>query len=384
MSRHRAPLSRSQISKGVPARSAYSSCQGGAAVGAPVRFTKFVARVTRMMSTTKQQPLIRPGPVTPVTNYLRVRLPVKRHPSAQMHHLKKAQTKLYVMKQVSANAEALALAPRELQDDRDVVLTAVARNGLTLQYASKTVRDDEGVVLAAVEENGFALEFASETLRGSEKVVLAAVKQNGLTLEFASETLRDNKNVVSVAVTQNCHALSFASEPIKNNREVVRTAVAKDWVALQYASNEIKNDKTEVLAAMAVNVAALKHASEGLKNDKDVILAAVARHGSALQYASDRLKNDKDVVLAAVAQGGYGPAQTLRHAHKALQASKTLQQIAAIRDDADRRVVAADSATVSAVENEHQAATPDFEHRHKRSRPTEASALFCHLTARPL
>ena len=59
---------------------------------------------------------------------------------------------------LAMNGECLKHVPIEIQNDRDIVLTAVKRCGEALAYASDDLKNDHEIVLAAVTENGYALQ----------------------------------------------------------------------------------------------------------------------------------------------------------------------------------------------------------------------------------
>ena len=59
----------------------------------------------------------------------------------------------------------LNFTPKEIQDDKDLVLYAVARNGLNLEFASERLKGDINVNKKAASQNFEALEFASKDLQ---------------------------------------------------------------------------------------------------------------------------------------------------------------------------------------------------------------------------
>ena len=59
----------------------------------------------------------------------------------------------------------LNFAPKEIQDDKDLVLYAVARNGLNLEFASERLKRDIDVVEMAVSQDILALQFANVDLQ---------------------------------------------------------------------------------------------------------------------------------------------------------------------------------------------------------------------------
>ncbi len=105
--------------------------------------------------------------------------------------------------------------PRELRNDKEVVLEAVKQYGWALSYASKELRNDKEVVLEAVKKDGRALEYASKELQNDKEVVLEVVKKDGWTLEFTSKELQNDLDVVLTAVKQNRSVIQYASVSIQ-------------------------------------------------------------------------------------------------------------------------------------------------------------------------
>ena len=87
----------------------------------------------------------------------------------------------------NGGAYALGCAPKELRNDRKIVLAAVKQNGFVQEYASPELRKDREIVPAVVTQKGLALKYASEELKNDRSIVLAAVKEN--VRDRSSETL---------------------------------------------------------------------------------------------------------------------------------------------------------------------------------------------------
>ena len=68
---------------------------------------------------------------------------------------------------------------RELQDDKDVVLTAVRDTGYALAYASERLKHDEDVVECAVCTDGAALAFAPDAFKEDPRIVRMALASDG-------------------------------------------------------------------------------------------------------------------------------------------------------------------------------------------------------------
>ena len=91
----------------------------------------------------------------------------------------------------------LNYASKQLQNDKEVVLTAVKKNGLALDYASNALKDTK-VVLAAVKQNGFALSYASLKLKADKDLILAAFKKNKnvFNLNFVMKALQNDQQLL--------------------------------------------------------------------------------------------------------------------------------------------------------------------------------------------
>ena len=197
---------------------------------------------------------------------------------------------------------------RKLEDhpnDQNVkrfVLAAVGRwdGGYALEYASEDLQDDFEVVLSAVNTLGSSLEFASPALQNDRQIVLAAVFENKHALVYASSELRSNRVFMLARVRHDFKALQVASLALQTDPEVVRVAILQDPLALQYASYQLRSDPEFMLETMRQDVNALRWATEELQKDPEFMLSAVRESGLALKYASAEIQNDFDIAFEAV------------------------------------------------------------------------------------
>jgi len=220
----------------------------------------------------------------------------------------------------------------DLQDDKDVVLTAVKEDGYALRYASKRLQADKEIALAAVRDYGSALQYASEELKSDRELVLEAVKNYGY-LRDASEDLRGDKEVV-MAAKKIGGDLQYLSEKLRSDKEVVLRAVNEDAFDIVFASKELQEDKDVAFAALKNNVFVFdrlddkfradkeiifyaikkygeqtsgffKLVSEDLRNDRNFVLEAIEIEPSVLKHISEEFRNDKEVVMKAMMRDGY-------------------------------------------------------------------------------
>lgn len=148
-------------------------------------------------------------------------------------------------------------------------------------------------LIEIVEQDGMALQYASERLQNDPDVVMTAVKQNGRAIQWASDRLKNNFAVSCCAVTQTGYALQFVSDELRNNKDVVMMAVKQDGRAIQWASDKLKNDPNVVLEAVARTRDALRFVGNKLRYDPDVVAVADGEKSISMvkqQYTKNYLK----------------------------------------------------------------------------------------------
>ena len=275
------------------------------------------------------------------------------------------------------NGAALRYAGPVLQNDAQLVMTAVRHYGSSLCYASDGLKDDFEIVKAAVTNDPDSFKHASARLRGDFNIFKLAVKSKSA-LAYASEELKLSKEAVLLAVTEHPIALVAADTSIQRDHDFLmllarqgklclddriwrhqesfshsqlglglglqkeqvqeqqqqfadlllatlthldlNTDDNRTWYSYQvydlyrYSTKTLKS-KELVMSFMRVSGSCLHDASAIYKRDKDVVLAAVQRDGCALEWAHEDLKDDADVVRAAVKSDG----NTLKHASPRLR-----------------------------------------------------------------
>jgi len=173
----------------------------------------------------------------------------------------------------------LAIAPREVQGDRDLMLGALMTSqGAALQYAAPELRADRKVVLEATKYFGTAFREASSDLRGDREFALEAIALHGAALSGAADSLRGDRSLVLEAARRGHGS------------------------CLEGATKDLKTDQEFVLEVAAADPQAVKHASEELLNNRDFALRLVETSGRALQYLPPRFKADREIVTAAVGE----------------------------------------------------------------------------------
>ena len=230
---------------------------------------------------------------------------------------------------VGSDPWALEHAGRELQADKTLVKKAVENMGRVLRFASMELRDDEEIVLAAVKNDGCALEYASGRLRASPQIVTAALDNTGKALKYADEHFkrhpdylriavnhdykcnayydldevqRGNKELSTVAVSKDPSNFKFANQALRDDEELAQLAVRDCGAILEYASSRLQGQKCIVELAVQNKGTALKHASPEMQACEDVVRLAVQNSGKALKFASDRLRDCPELVKLALQQ----------------------------------------------------------------------------------
>ncbi|WP_422449851.1 MULTISPECIES: DUF4116 domain-containing protein [unclassified Endozoicomonas] len=209
---------------------------------------------------------------------------------------------------LGSNPLALQYVGLEFQADKALVKEAVGNMGRVLEFASEGLKDDEDIVLAAVKNNGDALEYASERLRADPTIVTAALKNSGIALLAANKQFRNDPDYVWLAVSDHHPSLRPICQYLDGdqckNHELMSIAVSKKPGNFPFLDEKLRND--EALAQLAVqgNGTVLSYASETLRGHEDTVRLAVQQNGIALEYASPELRANKELVKLAVQNVG--------------------------------------------------------------------------------
>ncbi|CAE7212400.1 unnamed protein product, partial [Symbiodinium pilosum] len=115
----------------------------------------------------------------------------------------------------------LRFASRELRADKEVMLRAVTRDGKALALAEATLRMDREVVTAAINNNGMALEYVlspkdiHEDRQGRSKPGKAGYRRRQ---ESAGDLLQDVELLVTAA-KRHCRAIHFCPKHLRKEVE---------------------------------------------------------------------------------------------------------------------------------------------------------------------
>jgi len=172
---------------------------------------------------------------------------------------------------------ALAGAPEEVQDDRDLLFAAIlASRGEALGYATPERREDR-------------------------RLILEAVKHRGEALEEAARVLTNDREFILECVVANPEAMAHATKQMRADRDLLREAAKLGrGAALKGAAVELREDADFVLEMVGLDAGAYEHAPAELREKRDFALAAAARNGLALQYMSRVFQADRQIVATAV------------------------------------------------------------------------------------
>ncbi len=67
-------------------------------------------------------------------------------------------TKQEIFEMISKRGKIIVNIPNELQNDREIVLTAIRNNGLAIHFSSKKLQEDNAIISMALLQNDNSLE----------------------------------------------------------------------------------------------------------------------------------------------------------------------------------------------------------------------------------
>jgi hypothetical protein len=137
--------------------------------------------------------------------------------------------------------------PTPFRNDKEVMLAVCAKNSRALALASKQLRNDRDVVLAAVQQRfhfaPFALQHASEKVRGDRKIVRAALnREHGIRcFKFLAPKLQNDHRLALSSIvcsSKECSRvyehLSELPEELREDYDVSKTLLASSQLVREY------------------------------------------------------------------------------------------------------------------------------------------------------
>ena len=148
------------------------------------------------------------------------------------------------------------MLPVEYLSSRTFIIDAVSRCGLVLKLLKNcsSYTSDEEIVLAAVKQNGWSLQYADNALRDEKEIVVAAVIQNGLAIKFASDSLKKDEELIDLAIRNDYFAIKYVGLSLIRKKEILNDLIEQGRLSKEI-SNEIlgKSSHEEYLSKYPVS-----------------------------------------------------------------------------------------------------------------------------------
>ena len=129
-----------------------------------------------------------------------------------------------MIKLVTNNGMLLKEASSELQEDRDVVLTAGTENVQALEYASaKLTSNTEFILNFAININAKAVTYANNEVRQDENILLTIIENNFLAFDYIADELKQNKTFLLKAITINPYTYLLMDASFLRDQEISDT-----------------------------------------------------------------------------------------------------------------------------------------------------------------
>jgi hypothetical protein len=228
----------------------------------------------------------------------------------------------FALAMVSRNGRVLECAPLEIQDDREIILSADKINrdlhstrvgSVAMQFASKRLQADKDLILTMASRVLISsFHFVAPELWSDREFVLALLKHAPNAYSFINSSLHMDRNFILAAVRMHGSLLGDVLF-YQKDKEICLAAYYSDYRAFRHFSPEFKDDRNLILALLEINGNALQYVCEEFKGDKEIVLTACKDDARIFRFASpalqsiglERLRNgDIDQPAAAAAPSG--------------------------------------------------------------------------------
>lgn len=140
---------------------------------------------------------------------------------------------------VGQYGSALEYASDTMKRDYDVVLKAISNFGVALRYASDELKDNHDLaVVALLQSKGAALHHVSKRLQQDSDIVRTAISLDGRSIRSAHSTFLSDPISCSIAVSKNPWSIEFIGELGKKHRDILLRlacrALQKEWRVLSF------------------------------------------------------------------------------------------------------------------------------------------------------
>ena len=204
------------------------------------------------------------------------------------------------------SGEVLALASSAIRANKEILLSAIACPSFAVRKAFSSVYNDYFKHRTGERYPGYLkspLEVAPAALQDDKQVVMTAVRWWGDALKWSSPRLQADKDVVEAAVTFNGKALIWAADEMKSRKAIVCKAVDNGYFCGGYGGPcsikslplELRRDVFVAKKIVRKSPMLLKLLPQSMRSDRDVVKVAIGiRHG-VMRFASKQLRGDPEI-----------------------------------------------------------------------------------------
>ena len=221
-----------------------------------------------------------------------------------------------VFEAVKKNCNVAYIPNNFLKEDEEIVTTILNRQNITtysLAMSNEVLRNNRQLVLKAISKKGLDLEFASSNLQNDIEVLQTAVYENFSAFNYTHLSFSEIKNLVLDALKNwNFNWYYKVRKSTLNLSKYNVIAAIKFNLNNWYSVDQVyKNDKELMLFAIGLNASSYYYASEELKLDRDIVLARIKiddyRYDSIYDYIKQicyNFKEDEEVLTCLSSKTG--------------------------------------------------------------------------------
>ena len=198
------------------------------------------------------------------------------------------------------NGESLKNLPKKFSSNKEIVLHAITKTPRDLEFVSDSLQNDRDIIFTAV-SNGIRLERIPVKFRNDKEIVLIAIKKFPFNFQQASLELKEDPDVIITALNNRISMGFIKSQLIFVNNDVIFAALKNNPNFYRTLPEEKQNDVKIVMEAIKCGLS-LSTINKKFCDDKKIMLVAVQTNGFNIDFASNELKNDPEIVFTALKQ----------------------------------------------------------------------------------
>lgn len=187
----------------------------------------------------------------------------------------------------------LSLISPRLKQIRDFILPLVSVRGYELRFAGSLLQDDYEIVMTAIKSSSNAIVYASERHRNNRDLVIESIKRFPSYTRVDLSKFSADKSLFKEILSFNGEFIQHASEELRNDLELAQIAIESNVKSFIYFGQSLKSNYDFVLTNIQRNAAIIAQMDDEIKNNLNMLSHIIAKNINAIDWIESEYITDE-------------------------------------------------------------------------------------------